>query len=85
MQANGQPPLLAAAEVRVNYHLFDILGGNLHVNEIAVVSPTIQLVENGDGSHNWDPILKKLQAKPAAEKKPAKASSRCKWNLGNSA
>jgi uncharacterized protein involved in outer membrane biogenesis len=71
VQANGQPPLLTASEVRVSYHLFDILGGNFHVDEIALVSPTIELVENPDGSSNLGPILKALQAKPSAGKKPA--------------
>jgi uncharacterized protein involved in outer membrane biogenesis len=70
VQADGQPPLVTAPEVRVSYHLFDILGGNLHVDEIALVSPTIELVQNPDGSSNLGPILKALQAKPAAEKKP---------------
>ena len=71
VQPNGQPPLVTASEVRVSYHLFDILGGNLHVDEIALVSPTIELVQNPDGSSNLGTILKALQAKPAAEKTPA--------------
>ena len=75
VQAAGQPPLVTAPEVRVSYHLFDILGGNLHVDEIALVSPTIELVQNPDGSGNLQPILKALQAKPAAEKKPAAAGA----------
>jgi hypothetical protein len=75
VQAGGQPPLVTAPEVRVSYHLFDILGGNLHVDEIALVSPTIELVQNPDGSSNLGPILKALQAKPAAEKKPAAAGA----------
>ena len=74
VQSSGQPPLVTASEVRVSYHLFDILGGNLHVDEIALVSPTIELVENPDGSSNLGPILKALQSKPAAEKKPAAAT-----------
>jgi len=74
VQPNGQQPLVTASEVRVSYHLFDILGGNLHVDEIALVSPTVELVENPDGSSNLGPILKALQSKPAAEKKPAVAA-----------
>jgi uncharacterized protein involved in outer membrane biogenesis len=41
---------VTAPEVRVSYHLLDILRGNLHIDEIALVSPTIELVENPDGS-----------------------------------
>ena len=52
VQPNGQPPLVTASEVRVSYHLLDILGGNLRVDEIALVSPTVELVQNPDGSSN---------------------------------
>jgi uncharacterized protein involved in outer membrane biogenesis len=85
VQADGQPPLVTVSEVRVSYHLFDLLGGNYHVDEIALVSPTIELVENPDGSSNLGPILKALQAKPAAEKKAAssaKASKPLQIDLG---
>ena len=75
VQPNGREPLVTADEVRVNYHLWDILHGNLRVDEIAVVSPTINLVQNPDGSSNLDPLLKALQAKPAAAQKPAPATA----------
>ncbi len=70
IQATGQEPLVTVSEVHVSYHLFDLLGGNIHVNEIALVSPTVELVENPDGTSNLDPILKALQSKQA----PAKPS-----------
>jgi len=73
VQPKGQEPLLIAPEVRVRYNLFDIIGGNIHVDEIALVSPTVQLVENPDGSKNLDPILKAQEKKPA-EEKPAQLS-----------
>ena len=46
------------------------------MDEIALVSPTIELVQNPDGSSNLDPLLKALQAKPSAAKpaQPAKPS-----------
>ncbi len=75
VQASGQPPLVTASEIRVSYHLFDILGGNLRVDEIALVSPTIELVENPDGSSNLDPILKAMRSKPAAEPKPTASAT----------
>ncbi|HZI31206.1 MAG TPA: AsmA family protein, partial [Candidatus Binatia bacterium] len=68
VQAKGQAPLVTAPEVRLSYSLFDIIGGNIHVDEIALVSPTVELVENPDGSNNLDPILKALQAKPETPK-----------------
>lgn len=74
VQPNGQPPLVTASEVRISYHLLDILGGNLRVDEIALDSPTVELVQNPDGSSNLDPIMKALQSKPAAEQKPAPAA-----------
>ena len=79
VQAKDQPPLITAPEIRVRYHLWDILHGNLRVDEIALVSPTVELVENQDGSSNLDPLLKALQAKPSAAKpapvaKPSKPS-----------
>ncbi|HEX5398761.1 MAG TPA: AsmA family protein, partial [Verrucomicrobiae bacterium] len=78
VQPNGQPPLVTASEIRVRYHLFDILGGNLHVDEVTLSSPTVQLVQNPDGSSNLDPLLKALQSKPAAEQKPAPAAKASK-------
>lgn len=75
VQPNGREPLVTADEVRVNYHLWDILHGNLRVDEIALISPTINLVQNPDGSSNLDPLLKALQAKPAAAKQPAPSAA----------
>src|SRR5690348_1128419 len=43
VQTTGTEPLLTADEVRVAYHLGDILSGNYHVEEVTVVSPTIEL------------------------------------------
>jgi len=74
VQAKGQAPLVTAPEVRLSYHLLDILGGKINVDEIALVSPTVQLVENPDGSDNLSPILNALKSQPAAAK-PAAAKS----------
>src|SRR6185503_20177135 len=66
----GAEPLLTAPEVRARYHLLDIIRGNIHVDEVAVVTPTITLTENPDGSRNIDPLLKKKPEKgPPGEKK----------------
>ena len=76
VQTTGSEPLVSAPEVRLRYSLMDIIGGNMHVDEIALVSPTIALIENADGTKNVDPILKaqkeKPQTKPTPPAKPAK-------------
>lgn len=76
VQTKGQAPVFSAAEVSVRYHLWDILGGNLHVDEIALSSPTVELVENPDGSSNLDPLLKALHGKPAEAGTPQPKSSK---------
>jgi hypothetical protein len=76
VQTKGQPSLVTAPEIRVRYHLWDVLHGNLRVDEIALVSPAIALVENPDGSSNLDPLLNALKGKPSTAKpaQPAKPS-----------
>src|SRR5215813_8806700 len=61
----GTEPLLAATEVRARYSLFAIIRGNIHVDEVAVVSPRIVVVQNADGTSNLDPITKQ---KPSTER-----------------
>src|ERR1035437_10122959 len=69
VQTTGAEPLVTAAEVRLRYSLMDIIGGNIHVDEVGLSSATVTLVENADGSSNLDPILKSQKEK-AGEKKP---------------
>ena len=69
VQSKGTEPLVTASEVRLRYSLMDIIGGNIHVDEATLSSPTIVLVENPDGSSNLDPIRNSQKEKP----KPAKA------------
>ncbi|HXT12096.1 MAG TPA: AsmA family protein [Candidatus Angelobacter sp.] len=79
VQPTNQPPILTAREVRVKYSLVDILAGNFHVDEIAVVSPVLQVVENRDGSSNLDPLLKAESGKRKAEsgkREPARVNVR---------
>jgi hypothetical protein len=75
VQPTNQPTLLTAQEVRVKYSLLDIIGGNIHVDEMTMASPVIQVVENPDGTSNLDPLLKSEQ-KPGEKKAqaPGKAS-----------
>jgi hypothetical protein len=69
VQAKGQEPFITAPEVSVSYSLWSILGGNLRVYEAALVSPTVALVENPDGSSNLD-ALKASNKKPSESKPP---------------
>ena len=67
VQTTGSEPLLTAAEARVRYNLRAIIGGTIKVDEVTVTSPTIQIIENADGTSNLDPLTK---SKPKAEKAP---------------
>src|SRR5437773_9991798 len=62
----GAEPLLQADEVRLRYSLWSIVGGNIKVDEVTLDSPTIQIVQNADGTSNLDPLLGK-EAQPAAQ------------------
>jgi uncharacterized protein involved in outer membrane biogenesis len=66
VQPRNAEPVLIAPEVRARYSLMDILRGNIHVEEAVVVSPTITIVENADGTKNIDALLK-----PQAKEKEA--------------
>ncbi|HWW03641.1 MAG TPA: AsmA family protein [Candidatus Acidoferrum sp.] len=74
VQTSGSEPLVTAPEVRLRYSLMDIIGGNIHVDEVTLSSPTVTLVENPDKTSNLDPILKAFQGKPAQPAQPAKSS-----------
>src|SRR6516164_4320076 len=41
VQPHGAEPLLTAAEVHARYSLMDIMGGNIHVDEVVLASPTV--------------------------------------------
>lgn len=77
-------PFLTADSASVRYSLMDIIGGKLNVSELKVQSPTVNIVQNADGSSNLDPIMKALQAsEPAKEPDPAKSSENPKLDLKN--
>jgi hypothetical protein len=58
IRTTGDEPVITVTEVRIRYHLRDILGGNFNVDEVALVSPVINLIENPDGTSNLDPLFK---------------------------
>ncbi|HEV2210399.1 MAG TPA: AsmA family protein [Verrucomicrobiae bacterium] len=71
VQTTGTEPLLTAPEVRLQYSLMDIIHGNIHVDEVALTSPTINVVQNPDGSSNLDPLLKSQPSPKPAQPTPA--------------
>jgi hypothetical protein len=77
-------PLLTADSASVRFSLMDIIGGKLNVSELKVQSPTVNIVQNADGSSNLDPILKALQAsEPAKEPETADAGKKPQLALKN--
>lgn len=66
IQTTGTEPLVQAEEVRLRYSLISILRGTIKVDEVTLVSPVIQVIENADGSSNLDPLSEK-EAKPASK------------------
>src|SRR5579859_3786271 len=82
VQTTGTEPLLKADEVRVAYHLWDIIGGNYNVDEVAVVSPTVEIIQNPDGTSNLDPLIKpKKPAEPTQPAQPSKSSAAPKIDI----
>ncbi len=71
VQTAGSEPLLTAPEVRLRYSLMDILRGNIHIDEATLSAPTIIVVENPDGSRNFDPIVKSQTRAAPQQGKPA--------------
>src|SRR5579859_1480497 len=71
VQTTGTEPLLQAEDVRVRYSLFSILGGTIKVDEVTIVSPVVQIVENADGTSNLDPLMKKDEKAPAKPSTPS--------------
>ncbi|HEX4263510.1 MAG TPA: AsmA family protein [Verrucomicrobiae bacterium] len=76
IQPTNQPTLLTAREVRAKYSLLDIIGGKIRVEEVLVSSPTIQVVENADGTSNLDPLLKSREK--SGKEKSARAGKAAK-------
>jgi uncharacterized protein involved in outer membrane biogenesis len=76
VQTTGTEPLLQAEEIRLRYSLFSILRGTMKVDEITVVSPVIQVIENADGTSNLDPLLKKEKKVEKPASKPSAPSGK---------
>src|SRR5213594_3636544 len=72
VKTTGTEALLEADEIRLRYSLWSILGGTLKVDEATVNSPTIQIVQNADGTSNLDLLLKKQPTSEKPSTKPSK-------------
>lgn len=64
VQPRGREPLLTAAEVRARYSLMSIVRGDIVVDEVSIISPTVTIVEQPDGTSNLDPLLQKKETEP---------------------
>ena len=85
VQAKGQEPFITAPEVRASYSLWSILRGNLRASEIALVSPTVSLVENPDGTSNLDALqVGEKAVRPPDRRGPPNLRSRHKLICGSS-
>lgn len=82
VQTTGSEPLFTADEIRLSYHLWQILGGNIHVEEVSVNSPRLAIITNPDGTSNLDPLLKTATAGTAATAKPGKPSAPPRIDVG---
>ena len=71
LQVPGGEPIFTAKEIRARYDLMAILGGNITVEEAAVSSAVINVVQHPDGTFNFTPIVKATESKGPAPAKPA--------------
>jgi len=69
VRTTGTEPLLTAQEVRARYSLKAILGGNILVEEVALISPKVTIINGPGKESNLDALTK--SSSPAPEKKPA--------------
>lgn len=76
VRTTGSQPLFNASEIRLRYSLMDILRGNLLVDEVAVVSPTVNLEFNADGTSNLDPLTQSPQSGTLPSKAAATGASK---------
>src|SRR5437660_4213323 len=58
MVTTGSEPLLSAQEVNARYSLMKMIGGDIVVHEVQISSPTINVIQNPDGTSNLDPLTK---------------------------
>ena len=72
---DGKETLLTAQELRARYSLFKIIGGNIKVDEVAIVAPVVQIVTAADGSSNLDPILASQKQEPSKKEDAGKGEA----------
>ena len=60
IQPRDAEQILSAQEVHLRYNLWDIIGGKIKIDDLALTSPTVSIVENSDGRSNLDAIIEAL-------------------------
>ena len=75
VQSRGQEPLITAQEVRARYSLIDIVRGKIDITEATINSPTINVVENSDGTSNLDALIKEKEKESKPHEKEAEKKS----------
>src|SRR5438132_4890306 len=65
----GGEPVFSATTVIARYNLRAILAGHIVIDEAAIVSPTVTVIENADGTSNLSSLGS--SEKPKVESKPA--------------
>jgi hypothetical protein len=73
------PVMLDIPRIYVDYHLRDIIGGNIHLNDLKFFLTELVIVKQADGTSNVDGIMKLASKKsdtPAPVKKPAPAKEK---------
>lgn len=67
-------PIMTVPEARARYSLWSIMGGNIVVSEVIIDSPVVTVIENADGTSNFDTLTKtakkETKTPPAKESKP---------------
>ncbi|HYV29341.1 MAG TPA: hypothetical protein VFA77_17545, partial [Candidatus Eisenbacteria bacterium] len=77
-------PLFAAQDLRVRYHLWDLVHRKINVRQLLLVSPSVQVVCNADGTSNLDPLFQAI-TKPTTERgsRPGQSASPFQLDLKN--
>jgi uncharacterized protein involved in outer membrane biogenesis len=81
---NGEP-IIKADNLRLDCNLFSMLGGTTKVGALSLDSPSLEIVENADGTRNLDALLKAIGNKPSAPASHSQTSKPLRLDLKNMA
>ncbi|MFO1497952.1 MAG: AsmA-like C-terminal region-containing protein [Verrucomicrobiota bacterium] len=80
VQTPGAPPIVTADQVQVRFSLWSFLTGNYVIDELALTAPTVQRVQEANGTSNTDPLT---QPRPTTEARDDKAAKPIRLTLQN--